>query len=116
MDSNPYRSPEAAEQARAPAAPPSPANQRSGARIAMGIGCLCIALVLVAITLTTWATSGGPQDAQRLQAVVGWAAASAVSFALMGAGMLTNRDWLALVGLLLFALAFAAVVILQSMV
>jgi hypothetical protein len=32
----------------------------------------------------------------------------------MGAGMLANRDWLALVGLVIFALSFAAVVLLQG--
>jgi hypothetical protein len=115
MNSNPYRSPETAEKAQVPAAPRPPANPKSWARIAMGTGCLCIALVLLAIMLTTWVTGGGPQDAQRLRAVVGWAAASSVSFTLMGAGMLTNRDWLALVGLVFFSLSFAAVVVLQSL-
>ncbi|HVC98664.1 MAG TPA: hypothetical protein VND64_33675 [Pirellulales bacterium] len=115
MDSNPYRSPEAAERARMTAAPAPPAGRRSWARIAMGVGCLCIALVLLATMLTTWATGGGPQDTQRLRAIVGWAAGSAISFTLMGAGMLANRDWLALVGLVIFSLSFAAVVVLQSM-
>ncbi len=113
MDSNPYRSPQAAEQARV-APPPPPANQRSWSRVAMGIGCMSIALVLLATTLITWGTAGAPQDAQRLQAMVGWAAGSAVAFTLMGAGMLTNRDWLALIGLVLFALSFAVVVVFQS--
>jgi len=114
MDPNPYRSPQADEMTRNRASVPSKGKRRSWARIAMGTGCLCIALVLLATMFTTWATGGGPQDTQRLQAIIGWAAASAVSFMLMGTGMLTNRDWMALVGLVLFSLSFAAVVVLQS--
>jgi hypothetical protein len=83
--------------------------------MAMGVGCLSIALALLTVSLVTGSGVSGPPDAQRVQAIVGWAAASSIAFALMGLGMLANRDWLALVGLMLFALSFAGVVVLQGM-
>jgi hypothetical protein len=115
IDPNPYRSPETAEPPPpAPRKPPT-SNQRSWARMAMGVGCLCIALVLLVISLTTWGMAGNPADTQRLEAIVIWAAGSSAAFVLMGAGMLANRDWLALLGLLLFAICFSVVVVMQSM-
>jgi hypothetical protein len=113
MDLNPYRSPQAAEPVPV-ARRPRPAKGRSWARLAMGVGCLAIALALLTVSLVTSGGSG-PPEVQRMQAIVAWAAASSVAFALMGLGMLAHRDWLALAGLVLFALSFAAVVVVQGL-